>query len=72
MMQADLESGDESAAFARDDSDPGVSRPRLRENARRLVRRGVVDADDLELRSVALGEQSLERRGKRGRGVPGR
>src|SRR3954468_149769 len=72
MTEADLESGDKATSFARDDPYPRVSRPRLRESARRRVRRGIVDADDLELRSVALGEQSLQRRCKRRRRVPGR
>jgi hypothetical protein len=72
MTQADLESGDDSAAFALDDPYARVSRHRVRENARRLVGRGVVDADDLETGSVALAEQALERRGKRGRRIASR
>src|SRR5256885_2932444 len=56
-----LQGRDQASAFAPDHHEAGVGLGRLHEDARRIVGRGVVHADDLEGRRASLREEALER-----------
>src|SRR5438067_2064720 len=65
--ESELQRRDEAAAFAPHHDEAGIGLRRGSEDPRGLVRRGIVDADDLEGRRASLREEALQRTGE-GRG----
>ena len=70
--ESELQRRDEAAAFAPHHDEAGIGLRRGSEDPRGLVRRGIVDADNLEGRRASLREEALQRTGEGRGGVPGR